>query len=92
MRLPWRRPAVPAGVKASVDLGDDERVISIALSGEAAYVVATTFALYLLVPQEDPDQYGVSLRIRWDEIDKARCLAGHHSCGPSGYRASRALR
>ena len=26
------------------------------------------------------------------EIDKARCLAGHHSCGPSGYRASRALR
>ncbi|MCH9816602.1 MAG: hypothetical protein K0U64_09170 [Actinomycetia bacterium] len=72
MRLPWRKPKVPAGVRDAVELIGDERVYLSAQSHEGSYVVASSHALILVVPQDGGPQYKVEWRVRWDQIDLAK--------------------
>lgn len=72
MKRPWGKPKVPRGVRGAVDLIGDERVYLTASSHEGSYVVASSSAIYLVVPSEDEEVFEVEWRIRWDQIDLAK--------------------
>jgi hypothetical protein len=72
MKIPWRKPKAPSGVRAAVTLVGDERVYISAPSHEGQYVVASSAALYLVQPTQTEGQYAVDWRVRWDQIDLAK--------------------
>lgn len=79
MRMPWRRPSVPVGVREALHTKPEERVLTTAKSGDEDFVVATTVSLYLVVAQSSPTDgsFSIAWRIRWDQIDKARWEPPH---------------
>jgi hypothetical protein len=74
MKMPWRRPSVPTGVRSVLGLRTGERVLATARSGEADFVVATTVSLCLVEARNavGATDYSMAWRVRWDQIDKAR--------------------
>lgn len=64
MKLLRRRERVPDEVRAAVPLLPGERILSVCLSGEVGYLVASDHALYRVeLPAVE--------RLRWDLIDRA---------------------